>query len=197
MLFRSSSVQSCCREGGALQTESAVCGEHSPCSGHTGFAPHRGVCAFLICTAQAPGCSIWSGPCVECSSSFRVFHKIVDLVAPAFCAFPGLSGSGSPEAWAPSPQMRHTFSLRGEWLRHPEAWVHSPGCGAPFPSVAPAHAAGCRCLRRLAFVQRSWPLAATFPAVDVNHPESQEFFRYYSFILLLLPFCIVSSLRQL
>ena len=29
----------------------------------------------------------------------------------------------------------------------------------------------------LASVQRSWPLAATLPAADVDHPESQEFFR--------------------
>ena len=28
-----SSVQSCCGEGGALQADVAVCGEHSPCSG--------------------------------------------------------------------------------------------------------------------------------------------------------------------
>ena len=35
--------QSCCREGGALQTNlSGVCGEHSQCSGHTGFAPTHG-----------------------------------------------------------------------------------------------------------------------------------------------------------
>ena len=36
-------VQSCCGEGGALQTNVAcLCGEHSQCSGHTGFAPaHR------------------------------------------------------------------------------------------------------------------------------------------------------------
>ena len=32
-------VQSCCGEGGALQTDISVCGEHSPCSGHTGLAP--------------------------------------------------------------------------------------------------------------------------------------------------------------
>ena len=35
-------VQSCCREGGALQTDISVCGEHSQCSGHTGFAPAHG-----------------------------------------------------------------------------------------------------------------------------------------------------------
>ena len=115
-MFRfASSVQSCCGEGGALQADTAVCGEHSRSSGHTGFAPYRGVCAFPVCTAQVLGCSIWSGTCVECGSSFRVLHKSVDSVVPAFCAFPGLSGSGSQRL--------------GRTL---------PGCGVPFPSAAPA-----------------------------------------------------------
>ena len=114
LLFRfASSVQSCCGEGGALQTDIAVCAEHSPCSGHTGLAPHRGVCAFLVYTAQAPGCSIWSGPCAECGSSFRVLDKSADSVAPAFCAFSGLSGSGS---------QRLVRRL--------------PGCDVPLPSAA-------------------------------------------------------------
>ena len=131
LLFRfTSSVQSCYREGGALQTDNAVCGEHSPCSGHTGFAPYRGVCAFPIYTAQAPGCPIWSGSCVECSSSFRVLHKSADSVAPAFCAFPGLSGSGSQ-------------GLGGTL----------PGCSVPFPSMSPAHTGGvpvpCVCFQEL------------------------------------------------
>ena len=65
-------------------------------SGHTGFAPLT-VCAFPVYTAQAPGCSIWSGPCVACGSSFPVLHKRADSVGPAFCAFPGLSSSGSQE----------------------------------------------------------------------------------------------------
>ena len=113
LLFRfARSVQSCCGEGGALQTDITVRGEHSPCSGHTGFAPYRGVCAFPVYPAQAPSCSIWSGPCVECSSSFRVLHKSADSVAPACCVFPGLSGSGSQGLGRPLP-----------------------GCGAPFPSV--------------------------------------------------------------
>ena len=88
------------------------------------FRPHwvcpiQGCLCFPVYTAQAPGCSIWSGPCVECGSSFRVLHKSADSVAPAFCAFPGLSGSGS------------------QGLGHP-----LPGCGAPFPSAAPARTAG-------------------------------------------------------
>ena len=36
-------VQSCCGEGGALQTNvTGLCGEHSQCSSHTGFAPVHG-----------------------------------------------------------------------------------------------------------------------------------------------------------
>ena len=68
--------------------------------------PRLWVCAFPVYTAQAPGCSIWSVPCVACCSSFRVFHKSVDLVGPAFCAFPtgaaqaarSLTGAFSPGA---------------------------------------------------------------------------------------------------
>ena len=119
LLRFASSVQSCCGEGGALQADIAVCGEHSPCSGRTAFGPYRGVCAFPVYTAQAPGCSIWSRPCVECGSSFRVLHKSADSVAPAFCVFPGLSGSGSQGLGRPLP-----------------------GCSAPCPSTAPARAAG-------------------------------------------------------
>ena len=114
----SSSVQSCHGEGRELQTDIAVCGKHSPCSGHTGFAPYSGVCAFPVYPAQAPGCSTWNGPCIECGSSFWVLHKSADSVAPAFCVFPGLSGSGSQG-------LGSTFS----------------GCGVPFPSKASAQAA--------------------------------------------------------
>ena len=82
-------VQSCCGEGGALQTNATgVCGEHSQCSGHTGSALHRGVCAFPVYTAQAPGCSIWSGPCLACGSSFQGLHRSAGSAGPAFCAFP-------------------------------------------------------------------------------------------------------------
>ena len=141
LLFRfASSVQSCCGEGGALQTDIAVCGEHSQCSGHTGFAPYRGVCAFPVYTAQAPGCSIWSAPCVECGSSFWVLHKSADSVAPAFCVFPGLSGSGSQRLGCPFPGFGTPFPSAtsgsgSQRLRRP-----LPGCGAPFPSTAPTRA---------------------------------------------------------
>ena len=152
-----SSVQSCYGEGGALQTDIAVCGEHSPCSGHTGFAPLTGVCAFPVYTAQAPGCSIGSVPCIACGPSFGVLHKGADSVVPAFCAFPGLSSSGSQE-------------LDGRTL-------HGCGCCAPAPLRCPSLSfcvpVGCQ---GLVFVLRSWPLAATLRVVDVNHPESQGVF---------------------
>ena len=68
--------------------------------------PRSRVCALPVYTAQAPGCSIWSRPCIACGSSFRVFHKSAGSVGPAFCAFPAraaqaarsLTGALSPGA---------------------------------------------------------------------------------------------------
>ena len=57
------------------------------------FRPHwvcprsQRVC-FPVYTAQAPGCSIWSGPCLACGSSFRGLHKSAGSAGPEFCAFP-------------------------------------------------------------------------------------------------------------
>ena len=112
----------------ALQADVAVCGERSPCSGHTGFAPHRGVCAFPVYTAQAPGCSIWSGPCVECGSRFRVLHKSADSVAPACCVFPATAAQAA-RGLAPSPQVRPAFSLGGPSARRrsQEVFRQDPG----------------------------------------------------------------------
>ena len=133
------------------------CGQTSLCVGSThrvpatlGLSPLTAVCAFPVYTAQAPGCSIWSGPHVECSSSFRVLHKSTDLVAPAFCAFPGPSSSGSQE-------------LDGCTL---------PGCGAPSPLRGPSLSFQSRWSGACALC-----LAATLPA-DVDHPESHEVFGY-------------------
>ena len=54
--YLGSLVQSCCREGGALQADVAVCGEHPPCSGLAA----RGLalsplarCAFSLCSPSA------------------------------------------------------------------------------------------------------------------------------------------------
>ena len=56
--YLGSLVQSCCGEGGTLQTNiTGLCGECSQCLGHTRFAPTHSVYAFLVYTAQVPGCS--------------------------------------------------------------------------------------------------------------------------------------------
>ena len=58
MTYLGSFVQLCCGEEGILQTNiTGVWGECLQCLVHTGFAPTHGVCAFLVYTAQAPGCS--------------------------------------------------------------------------------------------------------------------------------------------
>ena len=56
--YLGSLVQLCCGEGGTLQRNiTGMSGECSQRLGCTGFAPIHGVCAFLVHTAQAPGCS--------------------------------------------------------------------------------------------------------------------------------------------
>ena len=124
------------------------------------FRPHwvcscSQVCVLPIYIAQAPSCSIWSGPCMVCGSSFWVFHKSTDSVGPVFCAFPGLSSSGSQEL---------------DWRTLPRCGVPSPLHGPSLSLGAPP--VGCMCL---VYILWSWTLAGTLLA-DVDHPESQEVF---------------------
>ena len=99
--YLGSLIQWCCGEGGALQTNiTGVCGECSQCLDHTGFAPTRGMCAFLVYIAQAPGCSAGEQfkavpgfhihfPGLSHSGSHSgVLRKGTDSVGPAFCALP-------------------------------------------------------------------------------------------------------------
>ena len=93
-------VQSCCGEGGTLQTNiSGMCGECSQCLSHTGFTSAHGVCAFPFYTVQALGCSAGKClrpalGCVHFPGQSRsglgswVLHKGADLVGPVFCALP-------------------------------------------------------------------------------------------------------------
>ena len=109
--YLGSLVQSCCGEGGPLQTSiTGVYGERSQCLGHTGFAPAHSVHALPVYTAQAPG---WSarelskaGPGLRTllslslsGSGSRVLHKGTDLVGPAFCALPRSEQLRRPGAW--------------------------------------------------------------------------------------------------
>ena len=102
-LLLGSLVQSCCGEGGTLQTNNTrVC---SQCLSHTGPTLALCVCALPAHTAQALGCSARNRPrlalgCMHlpglsCSGSgTRVVLRGADLVGPAFVHFRGPSSSG-------------------------------------------------------------------------------------------------------
>ena len=95
--FLGSLVQSCCGEGGTLQTNNTgVC---SQCLSHTGSAPAHGASSLPVYTAQALGCSAGNHPwpalgCLHLpgprrsGSGTRVVLRSADLVGPAFCALP-------------------------------------------------------------------------------------------------------------
>ena len=107
-----------------------------------------GVCAFPVYTAHAPSCSIWSGPCIVCGSSFQVLHKCADSVVPAFCAFPGLSGSGSQGLDGHTlPRCSAPFPLRGPSLNFPApaGWVPAAYvCSQELASSRDPPGIGCR-----------------------------------------------------
>ena len=117
--------------------------------------PHSRVCAFPVYTAQVPGCPIWSGPCIVCSSSLWVIPQKRALGCTCVLCLPRPEQPRPPGAWrSHSPWVQCTLS---------------PSWSQPqFPCTS----VGCM---RLVSILRSWPLAATLPA-DVNHPESQEVF---------------------
>ena len=107
--YLGSFVQLCCGEGGTLQINiTGVCWECSQCMDHIGFAPAHGAYAFLVYTAQAPGCSARElskvGPGFRALSRskllrFRFSGTIqryyTDSVGYAFCALPKSSSSGN------------------------------------------------------------------------------------------------------
>ena len=93
--FLGSLVQSCCGEGGTLQTNNTgVC---SQCLSHTGPAAAHRVCSLPAHTAQASGCSARNHPwralgCLHLpglslsGSGTRVVLRGADSIGPAFCA---------------------------------------------------------------------------------------------------------------
>ena len=126
------------RAGRCRQT--SLCGEHSPCSGHTGFAPHRGVCAFPSTLLRLPAALYGVGPALS-AVRFRVLHKSSDSVAPAFCAFPGLSGSGSQRLGRPLPGHAAPFpSAPARTGQVPAAYV----CSQALASSRDPSGGGCR-----------------------------------------------------
>ena len=128
-------VQSCCGEGGALQANvTDLCGEHSQCSGHTGFAP-------LMAHVLSP-------------STLLRLQAALQGAGPVWRALPRpkplrFRFSGPPQGcrlgWAcvlclPRPkqlrQLEHTLprcSAPSPSLSQPQ-FPHAHHCGAPFVS---------------------------------------------------------------
>ena len=140
------------REGRCRQISLACVGSTHSAPATLGLTPLTGVC-FPRLHCSGSRLPYRGGPYVACGSSFRVLHKNVDSVGPAFCAFP-------------APVAQAARSLMSSL---------SPGAVRLIPSVVPASVSVSACWVRLVSVLGSWSPGATLPA-DVNHPESQEVF---------------------
>ena len=146
--FLGSLVQSCCREGGTLQTNiTGVCGECSQCCRDTGFFPTHGMCTFPVYTAQALGCSARN--CLR--------------QALGYMHFPGLSHSG-PGTWVHltgAEAFGPSFCALpwSEPLRWPAVWWAQSLLLITFP-VPVAQFSECT--------------TGSPSQADVDHPESQE-----------------------
>ena len=128
-------VQSCCGEGGALQTNItgvwgalAVFRPHWVCphSRRMCFPRLHGLGSRLLYRERALSCVYFPGP--GCSNSgFRVLHKGPDSVGPAFYAFPGRSSSGNQELDKSTLSgCSGPYCLRGPSLSFQACWSGVP-----------------------------------------------------------------------
>ena len=97
------------REGRCRQSSLACVGRTRRVPATLGL-PRSRVCALPVYAAQAPGCFIWSRPCVACGSSFRVLHKSAGSVGPAFCAFPVRAAQAARSLTGVLSRVRCAFS---------------------------------------------------------------------------------------
>ena len=93
--FLGSLFQSCCGEGGTLQTNNT--GMCSQCLSHTGSAPAHGTCSLPAHTAQAVGCSARNHPwpalgCLHLPGPSC--SEAQTRLGLRFVPFPGLRSSG-------------------------------------------------------------------------------------------------------
>ena len=129
-------VQLCIREGGALQTDLAgLCGEHSQCSGLTGFAPpHR--CVLSPSTLLRLQAAVYgAGPALRAVPLFRYSTKVPTQL--------GLRLVPSPARAAQTARsLKSTVSLGAACL-----------LPSSVPALVSAHRSGapCVCSRELVF----------------------------------------------
>ena len=108
-------VQSCCGEGGALQTNvTGVCGEQLQCSGHSGFAPAHSACAFpsTLLRLQA---ALRALPCVRFQFSGSPQKRRLSWACVLCLPHPSSSGSQEPDELT-LPGYREPYPLRGPSL---------------------------------------------------------------------------------
>ena len=112
LLFRfASSVQSCCGEGGALQADVAVYGEHSPCSG-------RAASSF---GSLSPG----AVHLFSLRRAARAARGLCSLSMGAAHLFPSeASGSGSQRLGALSPGAVRLFPPWPQHAPEPHFFIH-------------------------------------------------------------------------
>ena len=145
--------------------------QFSPATGRAGRCRRIPLCVYSTPRVPATLGLPRSRVSVLSPSTLLRFPAALYGAGPAFSAVP---------VFGSSTKARIRLHLR--FVPSP-AWAAQAarGLGALSPDVAclsplwPQRAqVGCL---RLVFVLRSWPLAATLPAADVDHP-SREFFRY-------------------
>ena len=103
--YLGSLVQSCCGEGGALQADVAVCGEHSPCPGRAarGLAlSPRTRCAFSL---RGPSARRWSG-----------LRKSLDRIRGLFAGWEGVASLGLSFPLSPPPASYLQWGWAGSSL---------------------------------------------------------------------------------
>ena len=107
-------VQSHCGEGEALQTDIAVCGEHSQCSGHTWFAPGHG-CVLspstllrLLAALYGAGPALRAVPVFGSSTKAQIRLRLRFVPSPAWAAQAarglGALSPGVARLFPPRPQ---------------------------------------------------------------------------------------------
>ena len=108
-------------EGGALQTDIAVCGERSQCSGHTGFAPAHGCVLSPSTLLRLPAALYGAGPVLRAVSVFRYSTKARTWLG--LCFLPSPAGAAQAAR-----------SLTGALF---------PGAVGLLPSKVPASVSAC------------------------------------------------------
>ena len=111
--------------GRALQEDITVCGEHSQCSGHTGFAPaHTGFAPSTLLRLQAAlqgaGPELPAVPVFRFSTKARIRLSLRFVLSPAEqLRQPGACQAHSPWVRAPSRLRGPSLGFRAHWSGAP------------------------------------------------------------------------------